>query len=301
MKHYMHIVAICVATLLPATPVPADVLNLNFVSVNTGVDDGPQDGIFDAFTPFNLGSVDNNGFTSFRTAFEFSLSGLPAGSIVNSAKLTMALSNFEGTRALEVHGYAGDGTVSLVDLSLNGLVATASASAAGTQTFVLDVTSFVADLVANGAAFAGVNVREEPANASNFVIMNLALTGVPILSIDFSTEQIVDIDIKPGGVPNSINRSSQGSSPVAVLSNPTFDAPSAVDTTSLTFGRTGGEQSLAFCSSPEDVNGDGLLDVVCHFNTAAMEFLVGDTQGVLRGRTLSGVPIKGTDSVRIVR
>jgi hypothetical protein len=301
MKHYVYIFAICVGALLRATPAQADVLNLNFVSVNTGVDNGPQDGIFDAFAPFNLGSVNNNGFTSFRTAFEFSVSGLPVGSTVNSAKLTMALTNFEGMRAIEVHGYAGNGTVQLSDLALNGLVATASASAGGTQAFIFDVTSFVSDLAAGGGTFAGFNVREEPANASNFLVMNLALTGVPVLSIDFSTEQIVDIDIKPGGVPNSINRSSQGSCPVAILSSPTFDAPSAVDTTSFTFGRTGDEKSLAFCSSPEDVNGDGLLDVVCHFNTEATGFLFGDTQGVLKGKTLSGVPIKGADSVRILR
>jgi len=30
-------------------------------------------------------------------------------------------------------------------------------------------------------------------------------------------------------------------------------------------------------------------------------FLFGDTQGVLKGKTLSGVPIEGIDSVRIVR
>lgn len=41
--------------------------------------------------------------------------------------------------------------------------------------------------------------------------------------------------------------------------------------------------------------------MVCHFNTQATGFLLGDTQGVLKGETLSGAPIKGMDSVRIVR
>jgi hypothetical protein len=59
---------------------------------------------------------------------------------------------------------------------------------------------------------------------------------------------------------------------------------------------------MDFCSStPEDVNGDDLLNVVCHFKTRATVFLLNDTQGVLKGKTLSGVPIKGTDFVRIVR
>jgi hypothetical protein len=84
------------------------------------------------------------------------------------------------------------------------------------------------------------------------------------------------IDIKPGGFPNSINRGSKGSIPVAVLSSPTFGAPSIVDTTSLTFGRTGNETSLDFCSStPEDVNGDGLLDVICHFKTEGNRVPIG--------------------------
>jgi hypothetical protein len=282
-----------------------DVINLNFVSVATGVDDGPQDGVFDSFTDANLGSVNNNGFTSFRTAFEFGLSGLPTGSTINSAKLIMVLSNFEGTRAIEVHGYAGDGAVQLSDFALNGLVASVSVEPTGTQTLTFDVTSFVVDLATNGENFVGFNVREEPANTSNFIVMALALTGVPVLSIEFSVEQIVGIDIKPGGVPNSINRESMGTIPVAILSSPTFDAPfdapSDVDTTSLTFGRTGDETSLAFCgSTAEDVNGDGLLDVVCHFDTQTTGLLLGDTQGVLKGETVDGVPIKGTDSVRIL-
>jgi hypothetical protein len=119
------------------------------------------------------------------------------------------------------------------------------------------------------------------------------------LSTPIAEHITVDIDIKPGGVPNNINLRSRGRIPVAILSGPTLDVLSDVDTSSLTFGRTGDETSLAFCN-PEDVNGDGLLDVVCHFNTEATGFRVGDTQGVLKGETRSGVPIKGTDSVRIV-
>jgi hypothetical protein len=176
------------------------------VSMATGVDDGPQDGIFDSFTISNLGSVVNNGFTSFRTAFEFSLSALPMGSTINSANLTMVLYNYEGTRSIEVHGYTGDGTVQLSDLALNGLVGTASVAPSGVPTLFFDVTRFVADLVSNGGTFAGFNVREEPANTSNFVIMQLALSGVPVLSIDFSTGQTVAIDVKSGSFFVSIGK-----------------------------------------------------------------------------------------------
>ncbi len=110
----------------------------------------------------------------------------------------------------------------------------------------------------------------------------------------------VSVDIKPGEVPNPINPGSNGTTPVAILSTSNFDAPSQVGTNSLKFGRTGNEASLAFCSSPQDVNADGRLDVVCHFTTKEAGFQSGDTQGVLTGQTVAGTPIRGTDSVVIV-
>ncbi|MDE0721569.1 MAG: hypothetical protein OSB75_13615 [Dehalococcoidia bacterium] len=41
----------------------------------------------------------------------------------------------------------------------------------------------------------------------------------------------------------------------------------------------------------EDVNGDGILDVVCHFYTQETAFQHGDTNGVLTGFTTGGVAI----------
>lgn len=111
----------------------------------------------------------------------------------------------------------------------------------------------------------------------------------------------VAIDIKPGSFPNSINLKSQGKIPVAVLSTADFDAPGDVDPDSLTFGPTGDEVSPAVCSpSPEDVNGDGLHDLVCHFFTQSAGFECGDEVGYLKGQTVNGVPIEGSDSARVV-
>jgi DNA-binding beta-propeller fold protein YncE len=107
----------------------------------------------------------------------------------------------------------------------------------------------------------------------------------------------VPIDIKPGDEPNSINTKSRGVIAVAILSTPNFDASFELDEASLTFGRTGNEPSLVSCAS-ENVNSDGLLDLVCHFDTQASDFLPGDAAGVLRGETLDGIPVMGTDSVR---
>ncbi|HEY2819352.1 MAG TPA: hypothetical protein VGK44_19705 [Casimicrobiaceae bacterium] len=110
----------------------------------------------------------------------------------------------------------------------------------------------------------------------------------------------VAVDINPGDFPNSINTQAHGTLTVAILSSPNFDAANEVDETSLTFGRVGDEKSFAYCGNAKDTNHDKLPDLVCHFNVQDTGFLVGDTLGVLRGKTRDGFAIRGTDSVRIV-
>ena len=110
----------------------------------------------------------------------------------------------------------------------------------------------------------------------------------------------VAIDIRPESKVNRINPRSRGRVSVAILSAVNFDAPSQVDRNSLTFGHNGDEHSLAFCNSrPIDVNRDGYADLICHFFQQKARFLCGDSEGILRGQTLDGWPIKGTDSVNI--
>ncbi len=111
----------------------------------------------------------------------------------------------------------------------------------------------------------------------------------------------IAIDIRPGTTLNNISLSRDRNIPVAMLSSATFDAPARVDTTSLTFGRTGNEKSLTICDAPTDVNHDGRLDLVCHFTIKLSGFQLGDTAGVLMGRTLGGTQIHGTDLVRIIQ
>ena len=82
-----------------------------------------------------------------------------------------------------------------------------------------------------------------------------------------------------------------------------FNAPFDVGRTSLTFGKTGNERSLISCTvlGADDVNGDGLLDLVCRFATEMTGLILGDQQVILNGRLVgNGIPIRGADSVRIV-
>jgi len=112
----------------------------------------------------------------------------------------------------------------------------------------------------------------------------------------------VDVSIKPGAdSPVSINVRSKGKTPVAILSTATLNAPASVDTSTLTFGRTGNEDSLAFCNpGGEDVNDDGLPDLICHFETRLLGLESGDTLAILKGSTDQGAPILGQEAIRTV-
>jgi hypothetical protein len=125
------------------------------------------------------------------------------------------------------------------------------------------------------------------------------IVGIMDRIVEISTSVVeVAIDITPGGFPNSINPTSQGMIPVAVLSSPQFDAQS-LDFASVRFGPRGTE-AIAQHVAPEDVNGDGLLDAVFQFPTRAAGILCGATTLTLTARTLDGRPVTGTDSIRTV-
>jgi len=153
------------------------------------VDNGPQNGVFDAFIPllYDRGLVVNNGWTSFRTALEFDLRTLPPGTTINFASLTVFLNNGEGTREIALNGYAGDGTVQLTDFALNGFVG-AQTVGWGLTALNFDVTSFLSQLQSSGGTFAGFNFREDPANQFNYTVMQLsvAVYNAPELSVDYT-------------------------------------------------------------------------------------------------------------------
>jgi len=118
-----------------------------------------------------------------KSAIEFSLLGLTA---ISNAKLRLVASSFSpytdvfiNDPVLEIHGYAGDGTIQFSDLSVNNLLLTTPPiSTLGAYTF--DVTSFVATLVAEGAAYAGFSIRDiAPNSAVTFSTSNTLVVNVP--------------------------------------------------------------------------------------------------------------------------
>lgn len=106
----------------------------------------------------------------------------------------------------------------------------------------------------------------------------------------------VEIDIKPGSFPNSINPDSKGVIPVAILTTSDFDA-SIVDPDTVLFGPLG---AWAEHWALEDIDSDGDEDMILHFRTQDTGITAGDTEAELTGKTLDGRDIHGSDSVRTV-
>ena len=174
-------------------------LDLAFIEYQGAIDKGPQDGIFDEFLVFPNGDqINNNGFSEIRGAMEFDLSPL-SGEVVVETKLTLTILMFEGSRSFTVHGWPGNGTVELADFALDGLIETEILDPVGQIDLEFDVTDLVQSLLDGGRTFAGFNLREEPANGSNFVVMAVVL-NVPELAPTLSVELSVcgDGSLDPG-------------------------------------------------------------------------------------------------------
>ncbi len=142
---------------------------------------------------------------------------------------------------------------------------------------------------------------------------NIALLAIPILATImvlatippvFAPNIEVDIDIKPGSDPNSINPNSMGLVPVAILTTDDFDATS-VNPDSLIFMAANdliGDEDYRNCvrHGLEDVDGDGDIDLVCKFPQKTTWINCETTQGAITGETFAGQSIFGTDSINPV-
>jgi hypothetical protein len=113
----------------------------------------------------------------------------------------------------------------------------------------------------------------------------------------------VAVDIKPGSYPNAINLGSYGLVPVAILSSEQFNA-TTVNPDTVELGGAGVEvrgKSNKFMAHEEDVNGDGLVDLVLQVASQNLDpGAFQDGYGILTGITYDGKAIQGKDEVIIV-
>jgi hypothetical protein len=108
----------------------------------------------------------------------------------------------------------------------------------------------------------------------------------------------VSVDVKPGSFPNVVNIGSRGVVPVAILTTDAFDA-TTVDPLSVAFGPSGAPEAHGR-GHFEDVDGDGRLDLVLHFDVRASGLQCGDTSASLTGKTWNGHAVQGTDSIQTI-
>jgi hypothetical protein len=108
--------------------------------------------------------------------------------------------------------------------------------------------------------------------------------------------EAAQVDIKPGSDVNPVNPFAQGMIPVAILSSDSFDA-TAVDVTTLAFGPNGAAPAHPQGGHFQDVNDDGLTDLLSHYRTQETGIAFGNLEACVTGETLDGIAFKGCDNI----
>ncbi len=270
-------------------------------SFGTGVAENALVNVYNiANTPAD-GDFDLWALNSFNWSHTFTL---PAGAYVTGATLTIVTFDVEDNGAgdgkggvpyddkLFIDGVEVPGAFDDTDTPDMNVPPYQIPLPRNTNTFTLDSSFF--PYLQDGS----ISVKVDPLGGTlkDSIAIDYALLELVISDI------AVSIDIKPGSDPNSINLGSNGTVPVAILSSDTFDATTVNPSTITLAGATvalKGKAETPMASS-QDVNGDGLLDLVVHVTTDALVLTDGDTIAILVGTTYDGWNIIGQDTVRIV-
>lgn len=151
--------------------------------------------------------------------------------------------------------------------------------------------------------FAGQKVRLEIVSDVQKYFMFVDIDDIEIVQVGYKAT----LDIQPGGG-NVVNLKSSGSLPVALLSEKNFDA-TTVDLSSITIANDSKPETPImkkingeYMASFEDVNGDGLLDLMMHFDIHEMANngdLTTDTQTLkLNGKANNGIWVVAKDIIK---
>lgn len=285
-----------------------------------GMNDGTnyEDALNAAFAMIGLQPAGETNIVAFLSDgnpnagnFNNALAALPPDTIVDTFALGSAVANgCDPGNPLEVIASVSGGTCHLVpDPSTLSTVLPEALTTQITQLELLvngnpadivfgpnPVSLSLTDVDISGLVMAGTNLIEATGTAADGTVLTADVTLEAILIIS------VDVDIKPGSFPNSINLGSRGSVPVAILGSASFDVTTINAETVEVAGSpvlTKGKNNKLMASI-EDVNGDGYPDLVVHVATSALELTSADTEALVTGELMDGTPIEGSDSVRIV-
>ena len=287
---------------------------------------------------FYIGNYDNVPFPLLYiddANLRFNTINIPQGSAINSATLSLDITasraapvpaqiyalNSDNCAALSSSNFSGDWiannrlTASRVNWTIPaGVQVSTSPDISGIISELVNRPGWVeGSSICISVAYAGAGITD-PDNHHEELVASCGYqdgssqcgdnTSHPAaLTINYSPSTLtVAIDIKPGSYPNTINLGSAGVVPVAILSSPTFDARQIDPATVLLAGaavRLIGQANKYSCSA-KDANGDGLVDLVCHVETAKFLIQPGDSIAVLEAKTFGGQSVRGEDSIRIV-
>lgn len=199
-------------------------------------------------------------------------------------------------KSMAVADFNGDGNLDLAAPNFfTGSVDVIAGNGAGN--FAGSVTSFPTGSRPRGASSGDFNkdglpdlvIANQGSGSDNISIL-LNTTPPPIIE--------VDIDLKPGSFPNCINLKSKGSVPLIILGRDTFNVRDiSISSVKLAGASVNIKKNGEFYSSLKDVNQDGIMDLVLHFNTQDIQLTGGETKLVLTGNLLNGQAIRGTDDI----
>lgn len=148
-------------------------------------------------------------------------------------------------------------------------------------------------------------------NQGNAFVVWPSYDGMYASRTQVQSALVVEIDIKPGSYPNSLNMDGHGVIPVAILGSAEFEV-TEIDVSTLSFAglavRIKG-QGQPQCSV-EDVSGDftggpegapdGYPDLVCQFVDNTDNWSPGNSEATITGNLLDGTPFVGSDEINIV-
>lgn len=277
-------------------------MNCSATSLYAGESDGTET-IVDSFDLASNGGLAPVPGSPFLVASSIDANGVALSPDGKTVFVSNQLSS-----TVTVFSAAADGTLSLAAGSpvlMNGSVSTPAGIATsqdGTFLYVADTDPAIS-VFKIGADGALTEVTGSPFSTGQPRGLH-ALAAFPPKSCAPPAPPVLTVGIEirpPAAPPVRIHPRSGGKIAVAILSTSSFDAISQVDTKSLTFGATGNEASLAFCNRDgEDVNNDGLPDLVCHFFNRQTGFTSSSTTAVLKGKTVDGTAMQGSEAITAV-